>query len=104
MAHGRADTPASGKLLAATLLALDGDGYRSQVDSAVSARVYALIADLPSCESAAYGQLSSANKTALSLVVEAAVSGSCHPGQPRSSNSLISLGPSEAGALLTMYE
>ena len=47
MAHGRADTPASDRLLAATLLALDGDGYRSRVDAAVSAGVYALIADLP---------------------------------------------------------
>jgi hypothetical protein len=34
-------------LLAATLLALDGDGYRSQVDAVVSARVSALIAELP---------------------------------------------------------
>ena len=50
MAHGRADTPASDRLLAATLLALDGDGYRSRVDAAVSAGVYALIADLPKTE------------------------------------------------------
>src|ERR1039458_9480366 len=47
MAPGRVDTPASGRLLAATLQAFDGDGYRSQVDAALSARVYALIADLP---------------------------------------------------------
>jgi len=46
MPSGRADTPASGKLLAEALPALDGDGYRSQLDAAVSPRVYALIADL----------------------------------------------------------
>jgi hypothetical protein len=54
MAHGRAYTPASDRLLAATLLALDGDGYRSRVDAAVSAGVYALIADLPSSGSQLY--------------------------------------------------
>jgi hypothetical protein len=34
-------------LLAATLLTLDGDGYRSQVDAAVSATVSAVRAELP---------------------------------------------------------
>jgi hypothetical protein len=37
MPVGRADTPASGGLLAATLQALGDDGYRSEVDAAVSA-------------------------------------------------------------------
>jgi hypothetical protein len=47
MARGRADTPPSDGLLAATLQALGGDSYRSEVDAAVSAGRPGLIAQLP---------------------------------------------------------
>jgi hypothetical protein len=46
MSVGRADTPASDGLLAATLLALGDDGYRSEVDAAVSAARAGLIAQI----------------------------------------------------------
>jgi hypothetical protein len=46
MAPGRPDTPASGRLLAATLQTLDGDGYRP-VDAGVSVTHPGLLADLP---------------------------------------------------------
>jgi hypothetical protein len=46
IAVGRADTPASDGLLAATLYALGDDGYRSEVDAAASAARSGLIAQL----------------------------------------------------------
>jgi hypothetical protein len=47
MARGRADAAASGRLLAATLQAFDGDRYRSNVDAVVWATVSAVIGSLP---------------------------------------------------------
>jgi hypothetical protein len=46
MPVGVGDTPASGKLLAATLQALDGGDYRSHVDAVVSSARHAVIAQL----------------------------------------------------------
>jgi hypothetical protein len=55
MPVGRADTPASDGLLAATLQALGDDGYRSEVDAAVSAGAPGLIAQFPKVSGAASG-------------------------------------------------
>jgi hypothetical protein len=47
MPPDRADTPASGSLLARALQASAGDGYRSHVDAGVSATRPAFVAQLP---------------------------------------------------------